>query len=1022
MKFLIPLTILSFLAISFAETKIFKPDLETFHKKIKPIIKSKCLGCHGPKRQQGDFRIDELDPDIVNGTNDERWHEILNLVILEDMPPPDEADEFLEDEEFEKFEKWVRQELDKRKKKEVGKAKPVLRRLTRDEYANTLKDLLGVDIDLRHLLPPEALSKDGFTNNGKTLVISPLHIEYFLKIASTMLDKAIVTSSTPPKTYRYRWDFETNLDRKYIDKNLGFQSVPMPYSHMKFSYFKAKPNEVQSETFKSNLNLDEILHAGFRGSKKDRYWWGANYITLQPIVPNKEVGPNPWQGPSPNIKIYMQRDFPLQGKFRVNVEAKPLTNGKKNIDKELAISSVTKMNTPKFKYDKKKKIISFPEETIIQKIHTPNKPFNFTIKVPKTGLYQVDLKTQTHNKGEGRGRIIYDKHILKIRKKVRKGKGNIGNIGVLKLKKGNNKITIDGKHVEYLAFTPLAKNSNLDKYIKASRVIKKDLPPPYLRAFLGNRQDDGMQYKTLPYSTPINKNKKFAQYTFTGRLENFPLPIKKNDHLDPDFLSGTLIVGLWNDIFSSKENPAIAIKSIAFEAPIYDEWPPRSHKAIFIDSDSKKNESLYARKILKNFLTKAFRRTPKIDEVNRYFNFWSDIRQNSKNFEQSIKKTLVPVLVSTSFLYRPEPALDEDNITKNVFLDEFELASRLSYFLWASMPDERLLKLARTNQLRKNLDSEIKRLLKNPKSKRFTSTFATQWLDLEKGASKKINTERFGHFNRFVKEDFQKETKAFVNKILTENLDIRNFIKSDFTMANQNLTQFYKLKNKVWGPQMQMVKFHKEDKRGGLLTQGSFLSGHSTGEDSHPIKRGVWLAKKLLDNPPPKPPPNVPEIPLEDPEDVKRPVKEQLKRHRDSASCRSCHRNIDPWGIIFEAYDTTGSLRSKIYRFLPDKSDGFGKIVKGKKITIPVDSKTQTPDGQATIDGVEEAQKYILENMLEDFTTSVVKHLLTYAIGRSLSYKDEDIVKNIVKNLEKNNYKSYYLIEGIIKSKLFLHK
>ena len=1092
-----------------AEKKILA-DLTTFHQKIKPIIDQKCLYCHGPKRQRGDFRIDQINPNIVEGKDDERWHELLDLIILEDMPPLDKADEFLTDQEFTDIEQWIRKELEKRKKTEIGNIQPVLRRLTKVEYSNTIKDLLGINVDAGELLPPEALSKDGFKNNGETLIISPLHIRYFLQIARTMLDKVIVTSPTPPKTYRYRWIFGRNLNNKIKTRALGYQSSPLPYDFVKLSYFDVKKNDFKTPTYHSKFPLHKILTGDFRGSKQERFYLGTKWLTLMPMIPNKEVKANVWQGPSPNLTILAQ-DYPEVGDFRVTVLAKPLKNSLPNIDIEEIIP--TREVKPRITWDKKTKVLLTPEDTILKKVNYPtkkvpikdkkdnnkiptkdknkdnnkiptkdknkdnnkiptkdknkdnnkiptkdknkdnnkiptkdknkdnnkiptkdknkdNKPrfkteitsrkVDITVNAPKAGYYQLDASfTKKYNKVT-LGKISFNNQILTIN--LPKETPIPKNFGAIKLRKGDNLIKLDLAQVKNLAFTPIKPNSVIDKILKKGRKEKRNLPTPYLKFFMGNRTDDGMQYKTAEESMPVNKSKNFAEYQFEGRLENFPLPLTKNKaSLSKEFLTGTMIIGLWNDIIIGDNNitdPAIAIKQIEFEAPIFSEWPPKQHKAIFIPYKFKANEALYARKILKNFLFKAYRRPPKTNEINKFVSFWKNIRSEFATFEESIKETLIPVLCSTSFLYRPETVIDDRNNPKDR-LNEYELASRLSYFLWSSMPDNELLKLASKNRLRKNLTHQINRLLSDPKSKRFTSEFTTQWLDLEKLDTKSIKIARYPKYNRYIKKDYEKETKAFVHEILTKNMSILNFIHSDFVMVNQNLAQFYKLKEKVHGPKFRPVKISNA-RRGGLMTQGSFLTGHSTGEDSHPIKRGVWLAKKLLDSPPPKPPPNVPEIPLEDPEVIKKSVKEQLAAHRDKISCRSCHQNIDPWGIIFENYDATGSWRTKIYRSLPSTVNYKGNIIEGETITLDVDTTTETPDG-TVINGIEDAKKYIIEKKKKKFILSVVKHFLTYAIGRSLSYKDEDIIKNIVKKVEKGNYKAYSLVEEIVKSDLFFN-
>jgi hypothetical protein len=498
---------------------------------------------------------------------------------------------------------------------------------------------------------------------------------------------------------------------------------------------------------------------------------------------------------------------------------------------------------------------------------------------------------------------------------------------------------------------------------------------------------------------------------FRGRLEDLPLPVL--DANDKSYLANMMVMGVWNDTFvtsKSDQGTPVLIHSMEFEGPFTENWPPASHKAIFGNA-SKGSSEAQTKEIFKNFMTKAYRRTPLTSEVEKMYKFWSNIKGDYTSYEESVKEVLVAILCSPNFLYIAEPLKDTNAKDGEKPLNDFQLASRLSYFLWNSMPDSELITLAEKGTLRQNLSAQIKRMIQDQRSWSFVQSFSEQWLDMDSLNRVNINIKQYPEFTRFVKEDMRLETYHFFNEVLKNDLSIMNFVDSDFAMLNQNLAQFYKIPG-VKGSYFRKVPVSTSLQRGGLLSQGSFLTGHSNGEDSHPIKRGVWLIKKILDNPPPKPPPNVPEIDLEDPKFQKLTIIEQLQVHRDKDSCRDCHKRIDPFGIVFENYDAVGMLRNEV----KVRDQKTNKYFSAKLIT-----EAEVPDG-TKVNGIAGIKSYILSKKQEDVNRSVSKHLLSYALGRSLSFTDDSTIKAIMKKTKDNGYKIQPMIEAIVTSELFLKK
>ena len=353
------------------------------------------------------------------------------------------------------------------------------------------------------------------------------------------------------------------------------------------------------------------------------------------------------------------------------------------------------------------------------------------------------------------------------------------------------------------------------------------------------------------------------------------------------------------------------------------------------------------------------------------------------------------MLSSPNFLYLVETAPPAATTPNTI--SEYELASRLSYFLWNSMPDDRLFELAESEQLRGNLTAEIDRMIKDPRSADFIADFCEQWLQMEKMTHTKVDIEEFPRFNRFVRDDMIRETRLFFTEVLQQNMSIMNLVDADFTMLNQNLAQFYGIEN-VTGGQFRKVALADDAKRGGLLSHGLFLTGNSNGKEPHPIKRGAWLISRILDDPPPPPPPNVPQIDEDDPAIAKLSIKEQLRRHRDNPSCVDCHSKVDPWGLLLENYNAVGLWQHR---------DGAAEATLPKGVTL---------------DGVDALKQYILKEKNEQFTRALVQHLLRYALGRSLSFTDRASIDDIVEQVEKDDYRFQGLLQAIVTSPLFSKK
>ena len=366
------------------------------------------------------------------------------------------------------------------------------------------------------------------------------------------------------------------------------------------------------------------------------------------------------------------------------------------------------------------------------------------------------------------------------------------------------------------------------------------------------------------------------------------------------------------------------------------------------------------------------------------------------------------VLISPEFLYLVEPS---DSTKRTV--NDWELASRLSYFLWSTMPDKRLFQLARKGTLHQPdiLREEVARMIADPRAWQFVKQFTEQWLDVGAVDRVAVNPEYYPDFNNDLKQSMRGETLHFFAEILRKNLSALNFLDSEFVMVDEALANHYGLQGPR-GSSFMRVALNPQDRRGGLLAHGSVLLGNSTGEDSHPVKRAVWIRERLLDDPPSDPPPNVPNLDATNPDFAQLPVREQLRLHRNEASCNDCHRGIDPWGIVLENYGGDGLWRDKILR---PKAKGRG--LEGK----PVVSETALPDG-TKVASLDELKKYLLADRRKQFARAFVSKLLTYALGRSLELTDEKTVDELTAKFIAGDYRIAPLIQLVVSNELFQSK
>ena len=441
---------------------------------------------------------------------------------------------------------------------------------------------------------------------------------------------------------------------------------------------------------------------------------------------------------------------------------------------------------------------------------------------------------------------------------------------------------------------------------------------------------------------------------------------------------------------------ALVIDYVEIIAPVLDEWPPQSHTRIFHEHKGV-DDKTYAREVLTRFMSRAWRRSVSDSEVDQKLALYGKLRPQCQDFQEAMVEVLASVISSPNFLYLVRAGKERKGGQR---ISDFELASRLSFFLWNSAPDEEILSLASNGKLRDpvQLQKQTRRLLADPKAKRFARHFTRQWLGMDQLDYVKIDPKTYGKLDPLLMEAMKQEPVALFNHMLQHNRPVIEFLHADYVLVNDRLARHYGLPE-VFGNQLRKVKLMTEIKRGGLLTQAGLLAMNSNGKDSHPLKRGIWLLENLLNDPPPPPPPAVPEIDLADPEILKLTLKQRMEDHRNDPACLSCHSKIDPWGIAFENFDALGQWRDKI-------SDQ------------PVDA-TSALFNKDELHGMKGLKDYLLANRQAQFARAIAHKMAAYALGRPLTFGDRVEVGRITTSLRQDGDGLAGLVFLIVKSDLF---
>ncbi|TVS14426.1 MAG: DUF1592 domain-containing protein [Planctomycetaceae bacterium] len=449
--------------------------------------------------------------------------------------------------------------------------------------------------------------------------------------------------------------------------------------------------------------------------------------------------------------------------------------------------------------------------------------------------------------------------------------------------------------------------------------------------------------------------------------------------------------------------PFIAIRSFSIEGPIYESWPPKGHRTLFGDIDPTQPTPEKAAAIAAHLAPKLFRRPVDDASVAKYRALYEKFTKTTTP-DEALRGMLAAMLVSPRFLYHEEPPSGPD---------AFAIASRMSYFLWRSTPDDELLKAAADGSL---LDvtkrrAQAERMLADARSARFVNDFTGQWLRVREVGVMKANADLYPEYDAELEAAMSGETEHFISEMFRRDLPLANLIDSDWTMLNERLAKHYGIEGVV-GPDFRHVSLDKSKTvRGGLLTHASIHAVTSNGSTTSPVVRGTWVLEKFLGTPAPPPPPDVPAI---EP-DIRgaTTIKEQLAKHRDIASCNSCHRKIDPLGFALENFDVIGGWRDHYRALIEPKPGARAKLSDG-----PLVDSSDAWEGVGRFNTFQEFRELVKTR--EDLVTQNLTHqLATFALGRAPGFADRQPLKAIATNVREKKSGMKSLVLDLVSSPAF---
>lgn len=960
----------------------FEPDAAGYSRIARPFLTKYCIDCHGPDSQEGEFRVDEhLPNDFLDLAAKGKWGEVVNVLNSHEMPPEDETQP--PERVVSNLVDWitnqmVRAELFRRD------TVIVLRRLNRAEYRNTIRDLIGIDYDPVRF--PQDPAAAGFDNNGGALTVSPLHMELYYDAAREILDRALV-EGPQPSSIKWRFEPESgNSDSNRVTYE-GQRVIVNGGNNPAQNGFRVVHHEnwdktVNARDFKLPHVGEYVIRVRAAGvvPRRQQVVESARNYLQQRIAARREKNPREAEhmqsrfetdldhfrtdrmydyGP-PRMKIFRS----LAGQPSVIAEldvAAPLSDPQVYEARARFFPARGTGIRVRYAYDIPAEIENFWCQTGDEFA----RPELWVDWMEIEGPVYESWPPASHHQ------ILFDSP-LQRRDDRAYAREVIARFMRRAWRRPVNDAEIDGK----LELYDLVRDA-APSFVEAIKtpLIGVLIAPPFL--YLAEPDGSGQSSPPIAATTSV-----------TTTVQTEPI-------IDDPVTPGTV-------------------------DPVPDSTSPGGSKPLpFRLFTDRRGRKIRGRVVSLSGLKVTLERT----SGQKFTVPLTEFTAKDRAWIRDVMRPQPVVATTPAPEVRPKPAKVPAAPTPRPqaspaasqlrHLNSHELASRLSYFLWSSMPDEKLFQLADAGQLANpsTLREQVERMLSDPKSDALVENFAGQWLGLREVGANPPAKDIYRRYDRHLEISIVKESLAFFDEILRNDLSVMNFVQSRFVVINERLGRFYGIPG-VRGDQFRRVDVPQDVARGGILTQASILSTTSNGTRTSPVKRGTWIMKNVLGIDPGLPVANAGEIAPKVPGLDKATVRQRLEIHRSLPQCARCHNKIDPLGFALENFDASGNWRER-------EGHGYkGRIGPNDPL---IDASSSLLDG-TKITGVSGLQDALMDRE-ELFLSCLANKLMTYALGRELGIADQLHIKEAVRQMRRprqDTLKS--LITFVVTSEPFLTK
>jgi mono/diheme cytochrome c family protein len=944
---------------------------QDFEARIVPLIRSHCLACHGTETQEAQLDLTTFQKMGDVAKSHRVWATVLERVEAGEMPP-DEAEENLSPAERESIVNWSQTMLQVEANRNAGDPGPVIaRRLSNAEYDYSIRDLTGVDIRPTQTFPVDPANEAGFDNSGESLSMSPALMTKYLEAARAVVDHLVFT----PEGFRFApHPVVTDTDRdKYCVKRIVefYQRQPTDYADYFFAAWKYK----HRKSFGAEaMTLADI--AGERGlsAKYLSLIWetlSEESVSIGPLAKLQQMwSALPQDAESDQVRVACEgmRDFVVQTRRpfepRIdNLHTKGVHDGSQPF--------VLWKND---QYAKHRRSASFAF------LHEEPKKVK-----PADAAIAMQLARELLDEPD-REQVIaaYAKFCSVFPDAFYVSERGRDYLGIPRDEQEKGRLLSAGFHSMMGYYRD--DRSLYDLVLDDREQQELDALWQELDFFAGapQRQYQGF----LWFDRTDSQFMRDAEFDFARPEDKSSLSQEKIEKLSEVFTAKAARNG-------GGEVPLQAIRDFFTTINRQIRWVEQARVA----AEPKQLDAVLA------LASRAYRRPLSATEDDELRDYYQRLRGvDALPHDEALQDTIVSVLMSPHFCYRVDVLADSDATRP---LNDIELASRLSYFLWSSLPDAELLQLAIAGDLHEpeTLLKQTRRMLQDDRIRGMATEFAGNWLDFRRFEEhNSVDRERFPSFNDELRSAMFEEPIRFFVDVVQQDRSTLDFLFADWTFVNASLAKHYGINDlKFDGQEWQMVSNAREHARGGLLPMSVFLTKNAPGLRTSPVKRGYWVVRNLLGEHIPPPPPDVPDLPNDESKLGELTLSETLAKHREHESCSGCHDRIDPLGLVFE---------------------GFGPIGERREVDLggrPVQTQAIFPDGNER-KGVEELREYLLNARAGDFVDNLHRKLLSYALGRTLLLSDEILLQKLREDAQINDHRFGALIETIVTSPQFLNK